>query len=136
MPKEKLNQGHYKEAFDRCLCVSKILKEVVLSHPAVEQNEQITHIAQGTYSEVEAIAQLLMQKAKDNDGAIHDRAYWLFEMINELLLEHPVIAKDRNAKRFAGQTANALWKLYQYLGNKHFNDGESKHKPTGKRVRK
>lgn len=118
MAKVRLNQGYYKEALDRCICVSRIIRDVVLTHPVVAQNAQLTHLIQGAYVEIDATAKLLSAKANDNDGVLHDRVFWIMEMVYELLAEHPGIAKDREARLYAKRAADNLWKLYQYLGTK------------------
>lgn len=136
MAKEKTKQVEYKEAYDRCLCMLRIFKDVVLTHPAIEQSEQATHLAQGAYAEMDAIAKLLLMKAKNNDGTIHDRAYCIFIIVNELLVNHPTIIKDKQAKAYAKIVSDTLWALYQYKSDKFFIDKpEPKGKSASKKVR-
>lgn len=112
---EKLNQGHYKEALDRCICISRIIRKVILTHPVIEQSEQASHLVIGACSEIDAVANLIGLIVKDNDGVIHDRVYMLFEIIIELLIDNPIIKKDHDANVYAKKSAAQLWKLYQYL---------------------
>lgn len=116
----ELNTGHYFEALDRTKWIAKILQTILLSHPAIEQSEQLTHIITGIHSELKSIEVLLSNKTKtlDTNEHVDDRAYWLFIVINELLINDIVVAKDPNAKLLAEQAAASLWKLYQHLGNK------------------
>lgn len=139
MPKTKLDQAHYKEALDRCISVSKIIREVLLTHPVIEQNEPASHLIQGAVSEVDATAQLVIQKAVDNDGMLYNRALWIFELFDTLLVQHPVITKDHEATMIAIEASDGLWKLYRYLADKTFNienSPQSQHKPASKKVRK
>lgn len=119
MSRMKLNQGYYRDGLDRCLCVVKIIGLVLKDYPVIDRSAQLTHLIQGAYIEIDAAANLIATKVEENNGeAALDRAYWMFELINELLIEHPLIAKDREARIRANQAANALWKLYQILGKK------------------
>lgn len=56
---------------------------------------------------------------KADEHAAVDRSCWIFELVNELLIEEPAIAGDPTALKLAQAAADNLWKLYQHLGAKH-----------------
>lgn len=137
MSRMKLNQGHYEAALDRCINVVRIIDLVLKEYPVIEQDAQLNHLIEGACSEVFAVAGLIANKLKEGrEDAILDRAYWMFELVNELLIEHPVIAKDQEANLCANQAADALWQLYQYIGGKPYHNEQVNNKPANKGVRK
>lgn len=124
--KVKLNEGYYKAGLDRCIAVAKIVQMVLLDHPAIDQNQQLCHLIQGSVSEINAVGNLLTQKTEDNSGMLYDRAMWMFELVSELLVCHPVIEKDKEAKKLANKAADYLWKLYQHHADETFLTDEER----------
>lgn len=114
----KAYDGYYKDGFDRCICISKVLRDVLLNYPAIANSPQATHLIQGAISEIDEVANLMVSKVKDNEGALYDRAFWLCDTINDLIAEHPEIVKDHDAKVYADKSTDNLWKLYEHLADK------------------
>lgn len=58
MGKEILNAGHWHEATDRTHCVSEIINNMLLWHPAIKQDKYIKSLIEDAQSKLEEAYQL------------------------------------------------------------------------------
>lgn len=128
---KKLHDSYYFTAADRMLAINEILTAVLLRHMAFTENRfMIIALIQ------DVLCTTAIETGKNLPQpdllAATDRSCWMFELIDELLLTEPEIVADPTAKRLATNAANSLWKLYQHLGEKLYNNNEPKPKPARK----
>lgn len=62
MAKEKLNLGHWHEATGRTHCVSEIIQNMLLEHPAIKQDKYIKTLIEDAQSKLEEAYQLCGDK--------------------------------------------------------------------------
>jgi hypothetical protein len=60
--KEKLNEGHYAEALDRCSTVNEIIELMLMRHPVIGQNKTLAKKIEKAQELVGEVYQKIGQK--------------------------------------------------------------------------
>lgn len=116
----KVTNYHRFEAGDRLIAISHIIEILVERHMGFNadmNNRMIVWFLEDTFNTM--AIELGKPISNPDQHAAVDRSCWMFELVNELLLEEPAIDSDPTAKKLANRATDALWKLYQHLGAKH-----------------
>ena len=61
-----------------------------------------------------------MKKSKLDEFHYHeacDRTYLILDMIDSMLINHPVYYKNKKLRKKLKKTQDILWQLYQKIGN-------------------
>jgi hypothetical protein len=132
------NNGMYYEIADRIKCVTRIIRSHIQDSRVVVNREKWYGFLQAAIGLLDTAEGMVTRKV-DSPLELQavDRSCWLFEIVNELLIEHPEVIHDAKATKLANAAADSLWLLYQHLGAKNIKPDEFKpNKPANKGIRK
>lgn len=117
---EELNDGMYLQTADRVSCLIKIMDSLLKDMPVIEAQHRWKEFIDEAKQPLEKLHNEVRKLVVANEQKVVaiDRSYWMFELLHELLMDHPEVQADLKAKKLTKIAADDLWKLYQHLGAK------------------